>query len=193
MSTATIAPPTISYRHFTVDEFARMIEAGIIGPEERLELLDGGFVCMAAIGARHLRAVNALSEMLWERARSIATISVQNPIQMNDESILLPDIAALHRDYGGVPTPEDVFFLVEVADSSLAYDREVKFPRYATAVIPEAWLVDLNANVIERHSDPREGRYDQIIVARPGDTLTSTVLPDLAIPVAAVLGRTDPG
>jgi Uma2 family endonuclease len=189
MSTATIAPPTVHYRHFTVDEFARMIDAGIIGPEERLELLDGGFICMAAIGVRHFRAVTALCELLWEKARSTALISVQSPIQLNDESAPQPDIAVLRRrEYESLATPEDVFFLVEVADSSRTYDRDVKFPYYAAAGISEAWLVDLIANVIERHSDPREGRYCQIFVAGISDTISSTVLPDLAFPVTAVIG-----
>jgi Uma2 family endonuclease len=169
-----------------------MIDAGIIGPEERLELLDGGFVCMAAIGARHFRTVTVLDGLLWKAVRGTAVVSVQNPVRFSNESAPQPDLAVLrYRDYDSLPTPADAFVLIDVADTPLAYDRDVKFPYYAAAGIPEAWLVDLNANVIERHSDPREGRYDQIIVARIDDTLSSTVLPDLAISVAAVIGPTE--
>ena len=79
----------------------------------------------------------------------------------------------------------------EVADSSRAYDRGLKFPRYAAAGIAEAWLVDLTDNVIERHSEPRDGLYRQIATARAGETLASTVLAELTIPVDAVLGTDD--
>ena len=168
-----------------------MVEAGIMAEDERVELLGGEFYEMAPIGLRHVRAVRVLNDLLNEHIRRVAVIDVQNPILLNDKSRPQPDVIVLHRrDYPGYPSPADVFVVIEVADSSLAYDRDVKFPRYAAAGIPEAWLVDLNANVIERYSDPRDGRYRQIFVAGIGDVLSSTTLPDLAIPVAAVVGPT---
>lgn len=190
MSAATIAAPTTpTRRHFTVTDFERMIEAGIFSPDERVELIGGEFYAMPAIGSRHFRAVTVFSDLLWGQARSVALISVQNPVQLTDETIPLPDIAVLHRrEYDAVPNPADVLFLVEVAESSRAYDRRTKFPRYAAAGIAEAWLVDLIANAIERHSDPQGGAYQRIVTAHAGETLASTVLPEIAIPVGVVLG-----
>jgi Uma2 family endonuclease len=122
-----------------------------------------------------------------------AIISVQNPIRLDDDSMPLPDVAALRRrNYiAALPTPADVLLVIEVADSSLAYDRGTKFPRYAAAKIPEAWLVDLAAGIVERHSEPRDGLYRQITLARAGDTLASTILLELTIPIDTVLGITD--
>ncbi len=102
----------------------------------------------------------------------------------------LPDIAVLRpRNYSSaLPTPADVLLVIEVADSSLAYDRGMKFPRYAAAGITEAWLIDLAAEIVERHTEPRDGLYRQITLARVGDTLASTVLTELTIPVDTVLG-----
>src|SRR5215472_12642971 len=156
MSAATIAPSTVLHRYITAAEFERMVEAGIFKPDERIELLDGELYAMAAIGARHASAVRRLINLLARRLGDQAIIDAQNPILLGEKALPQPDILVLHdNDYAPdtFPTPADVFIIIEVADSSLAYDRDVKFPRYAAAGIPEAWLVDLNANVIERHSD----------------------------------------
>jgi Uma2 family endonuclease len=194
MSAATIAPSTVLRRYITAAEFERMVEAGIFKPDERIELLDGELYEMAAIGAHHASAVRRLINLLARRLGDRAIIDVQHPILLGEKALPQPDILVLHdRDYAPdtFPTPADVFIIIEVADTSLDYDRGVKFPRYAAAGIPEAWLVDLNANIIERHSDPRCDRYHQIFFAGIGDTLSSMILPDLKIPVASVVGPTE--
>ena len=92
------------------------------------------------------------------------------------------------RDYGdSLPIPEDVLFLIEVADTSLAFDRDVKVPLYARAGIAEVWLVDLNEGAIERHTEPSENGYRLVRRAMPGETLESAALPGLAAPVDTVL------
>lgn len=181
--------PTL-HRTFTVAEYERMIEIGILSEDERVELLGGEINYMSPIGARHVHAVNALNDLLWTMIGHAAIISVQNPILLDDDSMPLPDLAALRRrnNTDTLPTPADALLVIEVADSSLAYDRGTKFPRYAAAGIPEAWLVDLAAAIVERHAEPRDGLYRQITIARAGETLTSTVLADLIIPVDIVLG-----
>jgi Uma2 family endonuclease len=146
---------------------------------------------MAAIGVRHANAVRALNRILNRQVGTIAVVDVQDPIRLDDESMPQPDLIVLRdRDYPMFPTPADVFIIIEVADTSLDYDRGVKLPRYAAARISEAWLVDLNANVIERHCDPRDGIYQQLSIVRVGEVITSTVLPEIAIPVSTVLGTT---
>jgi Uma2 family endonuclease len=187
-----MAAPTL-HRTFTVAEYERMVEAGILSEDERVELLDGEINAMSPIGVPHANAVRVLTNLLVKQIGHAAIIDVQNPFRLNDNSMPQPDLAALRpRSYrSALPTPADVLLLIEVADSSLAYDRGTKFPRYAAAGIPEAWLVDLTARIVERHSEPRDGLYRQITIARAGDTLASTVLPELTISVDVVLGMTD--
>lgn len=187
-----MAAPTL-HRPFTAAEFERMVEIGILSEDEHVELLGGEICYIRPIGVRHVHAVNALNDLLGAMIGHAAIISVQNPIRLDDDSMPLPDIAALRRRNYTItlPTPADVLLVVEVADSSLAYDRGTKFPRYAAAAIPEAWLVDLAAGIVERHTEPRGGLYRQITIARAGDMLASTVLPELTIPVDAVLGIGD--
>ena len=179
----------MQHRRFTVDEYHRMGETGILGPHDRVELIAGEIVTMSPIGGRQMGRVNTLAEQLADLVRADALVSVQNPIRLADYSEPQPDIALLRRDASrdAVPTVLDVILMIEVADSSRNYDRLVKLPLYAAAGISEAWLVDLLGRLIERHSAPRDGVYPQVVVARRGDTLTSTVLPDLAPAVDAVL------
>lgn len=131
-----------------------------------------------------------LTNLLVKQIGHATVIDVQNPIRLDDDSMPLPDLAVLRpRNYlSALPAPADVLPLIEVADSSRDYDRGTKFPRYAAAGIAEAWLIDLAAGIVERHSEPRDGLYRQITLARAGDTLASTVLPELTIPVDGVLG-----
>jgi Uma2 family endonuclease len=184
--------PTL-HRPFTTTEFERMVEAGILTEDERVELLDGEINAVSPIGVPHANAVRVLTNLLVKQIGHAAIIDVQNPIRLDDNSMPLPDLAALRpRNYrSALPTPADVLLVIEVADSPLAYDRGTKFPRYAAAGIVEAWLVDLSAGIIERHSEPRDGLYRQITIARAGDTLASTILTEMVIPVDAVLGMTD--
>lgn len=179
----------VHHRPLFADEYQQMAEKGILDEDERIELLDGEMYYMAAIGVRHANAVRALNRILNRQVGTIAIVDVQNPIRLDDESMPQPDILVLRdREYITLPTPADLFILIEVGDSSHDSDRRTKFPRYAAAGIPEAWLVDLNVNVIERHSDPRDGAYRHVVIARAGETLASTVLTQLTIPVDTVLG-----
>jgi Uma2 family endonuclease len=92
------------------------------------------------------------------------------------------------NDTGALPTPEDVLLLIEVADTSLVYAREVKLPLYARAEIAEVWLVDLNRQIIERYTEPSEERYRLVRRAGRGEALESAVLPALTLPVDTALG-----
>lgn len=90
------------------------------------------------------------------------------------------------REYADTPTQDDTPLIIEVADSTIRSDRREKIPLYAAAGIPEVWLVDVNTKVVERHTEPRDGQYRQIVTARPGKTLASTVVPGVIIPVGDV-------
>lgn len=176
---------------FTVADYRRMGESGILAPDARVELLDGEIVTMSPIGPLHVWSVTLLAGHVGEQTRHVAHLSVQNPIYLGEHDEPQPDIALIRRDaQPGAPfTAADVLLVIEVADSSREYDRETKLRRYAAAGIPESWLADLTSTVLERHSEPRDGLYRQVALGRPGDTLASTVVPELTIPVDLALGR----
>ncbi len=117
-------------------------------------------------------------------------VSVQNPVRLPGDNEPQPDIVVTRRQgrKGGVPAAADVLLLIEVSDTTLAYDRRVKLPLYAAAGIPEVWIVDVAGAAIERYTEPREGGYGRTFRAHRGPTITSTVLPALVLPVDAVLG-----
>ncbi len=169
-------------RHrLTVANYHRMGEAGILHEDSRVELIDGQLIDMAPIGSQHAGVVKQLSRLFNLAVGQSALVSTQDPIVLGEHSEPEPDIALLRpRDdfyKSSHPRPEDVRLIVEVADSSIRYDREVKIPLYARHRIPEVWLVDLSAKVLEIYQEPGDGRYQRLI--RPTDL--TRVLP-LALP-----------
>ena len=146
---------------------------------------------MNPMGPLHIWAVTLLADHVGAQARHEACLSVQNPIRLGERDEPQPDLALIRRGAApGAPfAAADVLLVIEVADSSREYDRETKLRRYAAAGIPEAWLSDLVGGLLERHSEPRDGIYQQVAIGRPGEALTSTVLPGLTIPVSLALGQ----
>jgi Uma2 family endonuclease len=173
MSVIANTPPRASSLgavvRFRVEDYHRMGEAGILGPELRTELIDGEVVEMPPIGHPHAGTVKLLANLLKERLGTAVVVSVQDPVWLNDYSEPLPDIALLRprADYyrNSHPTPDDVLLLIEVADTSVAYDRDVKLPRYARAGIPEAWLVDLGSRRLTVCRHPVGDAYTEIVAA----------------------------
>ncbi len=121
----------VTRRRFTVHEYHRMGEAGILHEDDRIELLDGELVEMAAIGTRHFSCVNRLNHLLVGRVGDDVIVSVQNPVRLNEYTEPQPDVALIRaRDYSeSLPTPDDVLLLIEVSDTTLAYDRGLKLSR----------------------------------------------------------------
>jgi Uma2 family endonuclease len=181
---------SVTRRRFLVEDYERMVTAGILTEDDRVELIAGEIVEMSPIGGRHMGRVNVLTALLSRVVMQEALISVQNPIRLSTDGEPQPDIALLRHDASldTVPTPDDVLLVIEVADSSRDYDRQVKLPLYAAAGIREAWLVDLVDEVIERHTDPRDGIYRRVARAGRGESLTSTVLPAITLSVDAIIG-----
>jgi Uma2 family endonuclease len=182
----------IARRRFTTDEYARMVQARILGEDERVELLDGEVRAMSPIGSRHVACVNRLNTILNLHVRGQAIISIQNPIRLSDYSEPEPDIAVLHarNDYydSALPIPDDVLLIVEVADTSLEYDREEKLPYYAEAGIGEVWIVDLEHQTLERYMRPLNRRYAEATIFRRGETFTAHILTPLSVAVNDILG-----
>ena len=180
-------------RHrFTVEDFYRMAAAGIFTEDARVELVEGDIVDMMPIGPRHAFCVDALNAMFAAQASDRYVVRVQGPLRLSRETELLPDILLLRppatRYVARHPEPPDVLLLVEVAETSLTYDQDVKGPLYAHHNIPEYWLVDLEAERVLVHRRPKEGRYTEVRTLGPGDVLTVEALPDVRVPVRAILG-----
>jgi len=177
---------------FTVNAYHRLAELGVLDEDDRVELLDGQIVEMTPIGGAHAACVIRLTDLLSRRSGRDASVSVQNPVVLAERWEPQPDLAVLRRP-GGVagawlPTSQDVLLVIEVADTSLERDRDVKIPRYATAGIPEAWLVDLAADAISVHRGPGRDGYSDIVTVTRGETLRPFLLPEAAIAADEILG-----
>lgn len=184
-------PVQVLRRRFTVDEYYRMAEADILHEDDRVELIEGEIVEMAPIGSRHASCVKRLNSLLSQRLRDQVLISVQDPIRLGEHSEPQPDITLLlpRSDFysGAHPGAADVLLAVEVADTSVEYDREAKAPLYARSGIRETWLVDLDAGVVEVYRDPSPQGYRQTQRLKPGDHLAPEAFPQVLLPVADIL------
>jgi len=178
---------------FTVEEYHRMGEAGILPEDNRIELITGDIVVREPIGSRHAGTVNRLTRLWTSRLGERAVVQVQNPIELpKEDSEPQPDVTLLRprADFytGAHPLAADVLLLIEVADSSLAVDRRVRMPLYARADIREAWILDLTADRVEVHRAPTVNGYQQVVPFARGQCLSPEAFPDLTIHVADLLG-----
>jgi Uma2 family endonuclease len=178
-------------RRFTVHDYYAMADAGILHEDDRVELIEGEIIEMAAIGSHHAACVDRLTELLVPQARGQAVVRAQNPVRLSDLSEPQPDVSLLRTRedfYGsGHPGPADTLLIIEVAHSTLGYDRGIKLPLYATSGIPEVWIVDLGAGAVEVYRGPVAGRYREERVARRGDVLRPALLPSVTAPVESIL------
>jgi len=177
---------------FSVDEYLRMGEAGILTEDDRVELLDGEIIDMPPVGIPHTGSVNRIGNKLKEQLGTATILSVQNPIRIGDFSLPQPDIALLRpRDdfyANAYATPEDILLLVEVADSSVRYDRDKKLPLYAAAGIVECWLVDIPAHKLVMYREPSAQGYGQVREAHHLESVTPASLPDCAVDLSGLFG-----
>jgi Uma2 family endonuclease len=179
-------------RLFTVEEYHRMAEAGILSEDDRVELLEGEITAMAPIGSRHQACVDRLTELFSAQVQRRAVVRVQGPIRLGERSEPQPDLALLRprADFYAEAHPgsEDVLLVVEVAETSAAYDREVKVPLYARFGVPEVWLVDLAGEQLEVFRQPSPQGYQDLRTLRRGEAVAPLLLPDLSLAVDALLG-----
>lgn len=152
-------------RRLTVDGFHRMAESGVFGDDERLELWDGELFDMTPIRRRHAHAVRLLKTVLSELAPDRAIVDVQNALVVDEHAQVSPDVMLLRPRadaYRDLPTPSDGLLLVEVADSSLAFDRGPRAACYADAGIPEYWVVDVSGRCVWVMTQPGAGGYGDV-------------------------------
>lgn len=183
----------VEKRLFTIEDYYRMAETGILSRDDRVEFIRGEIVRMAPIGSPHASMVGRLTALFVRAVGDDAIIWVQNPIRLAAQnSEPEPDISLLRpkRDYyaSAHPTPTDVLLVVEVADSSLSYDRNVKIPLYAEAGIPEVWIMALEEVRIERYSGLEGGEYRDMSYFYPGDSIAPALLPNARLDVGRLFG-----
>jgi Uma2 family endonuclease len=181
--------PAAPRRLLTVDEYHRMGEVGILTDDDRVELIEGELVAMAPIGTEHIAASNALTRMLVLAVGERGIVSVGNPVRLTRYSEPQPDFSIL-KPRGGyrqtLPRPEDTILAIEVANTSLRYDRLVKLALYARSSLPEVWIVNLASEQVEVYRGPEGDRYTSVAHAGRSDTLTIEGLPGISMPVQAI-------
>jgi len=188
-----IVSPTgeVKRRLFTVDDYYRMAEAGILTEDDRVELIEGEVVELPPIGNRHAGRVNRLTELLVRTLGERGVVAVQNPVRLNEVSEPQPDLAVLERreDFyaDSHPGPGDVHLIIEISDPSSLYDRGVKAALYARTGIPELWIVDVGGEVFNVLREPSPDGYRSVIDYRRGDLLSPLAFPDMRLAVDQIL------
>jgi Uma2 family endonuclease len=177
-------PAEIKRHRFTVEEYHDMAATGLLTEDDRVELIDGEIVEMSPIGWCHANCVTTLTMLLARFALDLYVVSVQNPVTIGEYGELQPDLTLLEQTtHGRLPGPDDVSLAVEVSDSTLSYDKNIKLPRYAQAGVPEVWIVDLENQRVEVHSEPSPNGYHESKNFGPGETVTSANVENLSVPV----------
>ncbi len=182
----------LTRRRFAVSEYHQMAQAGILGEDDRVELIDGEVTQMTPIGRRHAACVDRMTTLFVKTFGDDAQVRVQNPVVLGEYTEPQPDLALLRPrpDFysSGHPNPEDILLLVEVAETSAETDRRVKVPLYARSGIQEFWLVDLEEDTVTVHRDPTPSGYGTVRVVGRGEEVAPVAFPGRPLSAAAILG-----
>jgi len=178
---------------FSVEEYYRMAETGVLRPDARVELLDGEINDRSPIGPFHGSVTRFLIEFFTDASKRRWMTDAQNPVRLDDHFEPQPDLVLLEPsgDYYRKrhPQPKDVFLLVEISDTSLERDKEEKLPAYGRSGIAEVWIVDLNEQTIEVYRQPNFAGYGSKTILSAGDKASPQVFPDVALDVGELLKR----
>ncbi len=168
-----------------------MMEAGILHPDERVELLEGQIIQMAAKGTAHSAAVSRIEKLLRNRLGDRVLLRFQDPVRLNDYSEPEPDVAivqpspSFYEDHH--PTPSEVFWLIEVSDSTLKFDRETKAPVYARSGILEYWVLDVIGRKLHSYRMPSAEGYQSEMILAEDLTIAPLAFPDCTIAIKDML------
>ena len=196
MTMQTAPPPATAAqipqcRRFTVAEYYALADAGILAHTERVQLLDGEIIVMPPIGNRHQSGTDRINHMMGIDLQGRAIVRNQGPVHLDESSEPEPDLTLLRwRDdfyETAHPGPADVLLLIEVADSTLAFDRNTKLRLYAQAGISEVWIVNLRDRCVETYTEPVDGAYANVRYFEVGDSVSPQHFPDIALPVERII------
>ncbi len=184
---------SMTKRRFTVDEYYTMARSGILREDDRVELIEGEITQMIPIGSRHMVCVNrTLDCFIAIQLEKRTIVSIQNPLRLDEFNEPEPDVALLQprADFyeNQHPGPADVLLIVEVSDTSLAYDRDVKVPLYARFGIPEFWIADVENKTVTVYRTPSPRGYEEMKTYRAGQTLSPLAFPELNMAVESIVG-----
>jgi len=175
-------------RAFTVDDISRMMDAGVISEDEKFELIEGEIVMMASKGIAHERIKSALNIAIVRALPDDLTIGVEATLRLTDRTMLEPDLAVFpktlfKKSVSGFAQldPGEALLVIEVAVSSLAYDKGLKARLYARHNVREFWVIDANARTTWVHTGPSGDGWSSIVERGPADLLTTAALPGLSI------------
>lgn len=172
-------------RKFTVEQYYKMAEIGILNEHDRVELIRGEIIEMSPIGSKHAAIVNILNDLFTDKLKTKAIVSIQNTVKLDENSAPQPDVVLLRprNDFyvAKIPQPEDILLLVEVADRTTKYDREIKIPLYAENNIFEVWLIDVNNKTLEIYRSPDLNRYEQIEQITSNKLFSTLSFPNVTI------------
>ena len=181
----------VAWHRITVDEYYRMAEVGLLAPETRVELIDGVIIDMAPIGSRHAGTVTRLDRLLSRAVGDRAIVRVQQPVRLSRSSEPQPDVSLLRPrrdDYAKAhPGAKDTLLAIEVSETTLRYDRDIKVPLYARHGIPEVWIVDLVGEQIHFFRAPETGKYPDVSSTKEPGVVALGVLSDVTVDLTGIL------
>jgi Uma2 family endonuclease len=184
---------SLTTRKFTVEEYEKMSEQGIIKPDEKVELIRGEIIKMSPMGTRHAACIYRLTQLFSRKFADLILLGVQNPIRLNDNSQPEPDLSLLipRSDFyvSAHPQPEDIYLIIEVSDSTLDYDRNTKIPLYAEANIKEVWLVNLQEECLEVYRYPVNFIYQSIQKYERGESVVIESFSEIELTLSEILGN----
>ena len=183
-------------RRFTVDEYLSMGEAGILYKSDRVELIDGVIIVMPPIGDRHVGGTDWATTLFVPPLIGRATVQLAGPIYLNDSTAPEPDVTLKRWNPPGSgatgrATPNDVYLVIEFADSSLAYDQGPKLAQYAAAGIPEVWVANLRAREVTAYAEPSGSEYAAVRTYRAGESISPRAFPDVVLAVSDFMPPAD--
>jgi Uma2 family endonuclease len=186
-------PPPLLRRHrITADEYQQLGRVQFFAPGTRVELIDGEVIDMAPIGTRHWATVIRLHELIATALGRRAIVSSQSSLRLGTHSEPQPDLGVFIRraDFyaSALPTAADTMLLIEVADSTVRYDREIKLPLYARHGVPEFWIVDLDADILRMYREPEGEGYAKVVETSDPGMVTISALPDIQLDLGGLFG-----
>ncbi|MEJ7862214.1 MAG: Uma2 family endonuclease [Pyrinomonadaceae bacterium] len=190
MTPQSTTPQPVQLR-FTVDDYHKMIELGMLENYEKAEIIEGELIKKMTVGDKHAFVVDNLTRFFIKNVSDDVLVRVQNPVRLTEYNEPQPDITLADlRKFDGRrhPRPQEVILIIEVSDSTLKYDRDTKLPLYAEAEIPEVWIVNLTNEIVEIHTNPSVGLYQLVKIFKRGETIKSETLPNLFLNVNNILG-----
>jgi len=185
-------PAEIVRKLFSVEEYDRMAEVGILTECDRVELIEGEILEMSPIGWRHLACTDRATMLFAPRLLGRAIVRIQGSIRLSDNTKPQPDVILLNprEDFYSVggPLSRDALLVIEVAETSIRYDRGPKLEIYAKYGVLEVWIEDLNTDTLLVFRDRHSKGYKTSLVFQSGDSVSPLSFPELAIPVSSLLG-----